>query len=219
MKNFLWRRQGKNWFRLLAPLLIVAMQFNGLSAASALGEKDVSEFLRTDAEGNPARWNPCAPLKWKLVGTGLSDTTRESIFSAMKALTEATGLMFTYEEGGALSDMTSSVENTLVVGLTAKAMDKRVAGTTRVKYRRTQSRSLRIASATVALNSNIFRPRAHSFGFLTPTLLHELGHSVGLAHVSDATDIMFPKLINRTRYQQSDLVKLARVGASNGCIS
>lgn len=219
MKNFLWCRQRKNWLRIFAPLLFLVAQLNGPTVAFAREKGQQSDYLRTDTFGNPARWNPCAELKWKLVGAGISDAARETIFSAMAALNEATGLAFTYEEGGALSDFRAPPDNTLVVGLGLKSMDLRVAGTTRVKYRRTTSLSIRISSATVGLNPDIFRRRAHSFSFVTPVLLHELGHAVGLNHVDDPTDIMFAKVVNRTKYQQSDMVKLARIGASRGCNS
>ena len=153
------------------------------------------------------------------MGNGLSNGARDTVFTAMKALMDATGLVFIYEEGGAASDLRTRSDNTLVVGVGAASMNFRVAGNTRVKYDASLTGGIRISSATVTLNADIFRLRAHSFDFVMPVLLHELGHSVGLSHVSDPTDIMYAKVVNRTKYQQSDLVKLAQVGASGGCIS
>lgn len=195
------------------------MQFNGPTVASAQEADKPSEFLRTDIDGNPARWNPCAPLKWKMVGAGSSDATRNTVSAAMRALMDATGLDFVYEKGGVVSELRNPPANTLVVGVALKNTNIRVAGTTRVKYDASLEKVIRIESATVTLNPDIFRLRARSFNFVLPVLLHELGHAVGLSHVDDPTDIMYPKIVNRTQYQQSDLVKLARVGVSKGCLS
>jgi hypothetical protein len=187
--------------------------------ALASAESARREFLRLDSNGEPARWDPCSTLRWKLVVTGVSNAVTTEVFAAMNALNRGTGLGFIFEEGGSAADLQNPPANTLVIGVGGKGMNSRAAGTTRVKYARNESMSIRINTAVVTLNPVIFKQRARSFNFVTPVLLHELGHSVGLAHVSDPSDIMFAKLVNRTQYQRSDLDKLARVGASRGCHS
>ena len=219
MKRFVGRQQRKNWLRLVVALSFVLVHNAGPLAALALNKEEPSGFLRSDPDGNPARWNPCARLKWKLVGAGISGVGRDAVSSAVKSMMLATGLVFTYEEGGLASDLRAQLDDTLVIGLAPKNVNTRVAGTTRVKYDVSLPRVIRIASATITLNPDIFRHRSHSFNFVMPVLLHELGHSVGLSHVADPADIMYPKIVNRVQYQQSDIVKLARVGASNGCVS
>jgi predicted Zn-dependent protease len=198
---------------------ILSLPLFNPSGALAAEKSAPSAFLRLDQNGEPARWDPCSTLKWKLVVSGVSNSVSSAVFAAMNALNKGTGLDFIFEEGGTAVDLLNPPANTLVIGVGGKGMNSRAAGTTRVKYARNESLSIRIIAAVVTLNPEIFKQRARSFNFVTPVLLHELGHSVGLAHVSDPSDIMFAKLVNRTLYQRSDLDKLARVGASRGCHS
>ncbi len=46
----------------------------------------------------------------------------------------------------------------------------------------------------------------------TTAVLHELGHLVGLAHVDDKTQIMFPRGGQVVDYQQGDRVGLGTLG-------
>lgn len=51
-------------------------------------------------------------------------------------------------------------------------------------------------------------------------LLHELGHVVGLRHVSASSQLMYPVLLPRTdsAYRSGDLTGLRKVGVGAGCI-
>lgn len=52
------------------------------------------------------------------------------------------------------------------------------------------------------------------------TLLHELGHAVGLGHTEDPTQLMHPRLHAGTPdgFAEGDLEGLAAVGATHGCL-
>ena len=219
MNTFLRSRRLSFGLRMVAVLLFVSLHMFNPSAVRASDQNIPHGFLRLDRNGEPARWDPCASLKWRLVVAGVSNSVSTEVFAAMNALTRGTGLDFIFEEGGTALDLQNPPANTLVIGVGFKSMNSHVAGATRVKYRSNSSMSIQIIGAVVTLNPMIFKQRTRSFNYVTPVLLHELGHAVGLSHVSDPTDIMFAKLVNRTHYEASDLGKLASVGASRGCHS
>ena len=50
-------------------------------------------------------------------------------------------------------------------------------------------------------------------GFFGSILLHELGHLVGLDHVPDEGELMYPQSITQTTYGPGDREGLARLGA------
>jgi hypothetical protein len=52
-------------------------------------------------------------------------------------------------------------------------------------------------------------------------LLHELAHVMGLGHVSQPTQLMYPAIQASTqgRYEAGDLAGLSKQGAMGGCLS
>jgi matrixin len=95
------------------------------------------------------------------------------------------------------------------------------AGVGTVSWSGSFSSQLRIVQAAVVLKRGValkagFAP-GESVGAL---LLHELGHAVGLNHVSTPSQIMYPTIGNWTRayYHSGDLAGLHRVGRAAGCM-
>jgi hypothetical protein len=95
------------------------------------------------------------------------------------------------------------------------------SGVGTIVWRSGSGSQLRINDAGVVLRRGVpLLPgftRGASIGTL---LLHELGHAVGLEHVSDPTQVMYPVIGSATpsAYASGDRAGLARVGAANGCM-
>lgn len=95
------------------------------------------------------------------------------------------------------------------------------AGVGTVSWSGSYGSQLRIVQAAVVLRRGValkagFAP-GESVGAL---LLHELGHAVGLNHVSTSSQIMYPTIGSWTRayYHAGDLAGLRRVGRAAGCM-
>jgi hypothetical protein len=81
-----------------------------------------------------------------------------------------------------------------------------------------------IGRGFVVLNAANNRSFSSGFGAGTTRgqlLLHELGHVVGLRHVSLSSQLMYPVLLPRSTsaYRSGDLAGLTRLGRSAGCIA
>lgn len=72
-----------------------------------------------------------------------------------------------------------------------------------------------IVSATVALNPSTSARISETE--LLELVMHELGHAVGLGHVDDRDQIMYPLMQGRTVWGDGDRAGLARVGRGAGC--
>jgi len=60
-------------------------------------------------------------------------------------------------------------------------------------------------------------PQLGNVNNLRTTLIHEFGHAMGLDHVGDAGQIMFPSLTSITSLRNGDKQGLWRVGAAQAC--
>ncbi|HEY2429649.1 MAG TPA: matrixin family metalloprotease [Acidimicrobiales bacterium] len=76
----------------------------------------------------------------------------------------------------------------------------------------------------VAINTDATRALPAGFGPGTTVgllLLHELGHAVGLAHVSDPNQVMYPDMVPRSSadYGDGDRRGLTLVGRGSACVA
>lgn len=180
-------------------------------------------FTRTTAAG-PLRWNPCQGIRY-VVNLGGYDASEGAVISeAVERLEAATGIplvpsgttTFTPTSATPIGD--ASITADLVIALSDEAHTDLVPGSVVGKTYISFSSVISHASVVIDMGDVGARPEWSSTG-AGPVLLHELGHAVGLGHISDGTQIMNSVATQSgpATYAAGDLAGLWQVGASRGC--
>lgn len=180
-------------------------------------------FSLLDPSGEPVRYEVCKTLTWSVDG---SEAEKALTRSAMAELTAASGLSFKevpWDGFRPLIDrLPSELDHpmNLVVRWTdvseAPDLAGDVAGVTETRSWMNGSRTRHwISFAAVAIERDSrTAPQRSGGNTVWPILLHELGHAVGLSHVEDQSQLMFPSTWPGTadQYQSGDRAGLAKVG-------
>lgn len=179
----------------------------------------VSPYVKVDAAGNPARWNPCANLQWKIAGAHPSRRLRLAARNTFRQIASTTGLRFTYAGRATPAEFASPPRDTIVIGAASNLGLANAGGMTNVFYASTASGGWTISGAKVAINPLVVARGTRFTSMLTPIVLHEVGHAVGLAHVSNPSEIMYPQVVRTSRYTAGARASLHHLGASMGCFA
>jgi hypothetical protein len=178
----------------------------------------------------PARWDPCVAISYRVNPSQMPAGALGDVKEAVRRVSEASGLRFVYagttsyvpyRKGSkqlATGDLTIAwapprevpklAGNTLGLGGYGSGLDRGAWE--------------QILDGFVVLDSTAKLPG----GFATVArqstrgslLLHELGHAMGLDHVTDKRQVMYPLILPQAaQYASGDLRGLAAVGASQGC--
>ena len=186
-----------------------------------------------DGQGRPGRWDPCQPIPYVLQAGWLPDSGRADVAEALRRVEVATGLTFVYE--GDTDEMPSHHREPyqparygdrwapLLIGWVPAASTDLGVG------ENAQGVSVAVAVANKGgpslVSGQVVLDATHRlFGGFGPggtegeVLLHELGHAVGLGHVLDPTQVMYPQVKNSVpEFGAGDRRGLAAVGAAAGC--
>lgn len=184
--------------------------------------------------GKAVRWNPCAAIHWKFKSTSAPSGGFTVVKNAIARVSLVTGIRFVYD-GSTTSTPTSSwlpksttgIRPVLIGWTDASHSDllrnqpASVLGVTRTAYFGTTIDGVSRAAtkaAVIALDRTNKLPLTGGVSWKT-TMEHELGHAMGLDHVGNTRELMYP-VLQRSLWglQYGDVQGLIRLGRTAGCI-
>lgn len=187
-------------------------------------------IAQRNADRSPVRWNPCAPIHYVVSFTHAPSFALAEITRAVQAMESASGLDFVYD--GATSERPPRTGTTLPDGRPRPVLIS-FATATEVPFGAPlasgwgqaitttdpQTGERRYVTGQVVLRPGGWTEGTSSANPLSLMLRHELGHVVGLAHVSARTEIMGTGGNGSARrWGPGDLAGLAAVGRPAGCL-
>ncbi len=181
-----------------------------------------------------SRWDPCQVITYRVNPTRLPAHGLADVREGFRRLAEATGLRFAYAGTTARVpglhdrwDEATTIDphaDLVIAWATARQVPGLRSGVVGLGggWSIPQSgwgertNGFAVFDSTYRLPSGYSGERANRGGLI----LHELAHAVGLGHVSDRRQIMYPAMQQHAaRYAAGDLRGLAEVGAVRGCFA
>ena len=179
----------------------------------------------------PVAYDPCRPVHWVLNGAGAPPGSEPLVQAAVARIAAVTGLRFVHDGG---TDEPLAVDRPLyqperygdrwapvLIGWRTEVEEPALAGEV-VGQGGSAAVSLGdsptvYVSGSVVLDAAQLAPvleRRGGAAVVEAVVLHELGHLVGLAHVDDADQLMYPQVQSSVdELAPGDLTGLARLGA------
>lgn len=204
---------------------------HAVTTPAPLGTGWTAEYV--DDAGLPARWDPCRPVHYVVQAGAVPSGGRADLAEALTRLSSASGLRFV--DDGDTAELPGRRRESyqpqryghrwapvLIGWVPPEATDLPLGGgvqgiTSAVALPGGGGGSL--VTAQVVLDAS--HPLHAGFGpgqTDGEVLLHELGHLVGLGHVSDPTQVMFTTTTEaESQYGAGDRAGLAALGAPAGC--
>ncbi len=173
--------------------------------------------FNSQSDGCPLRWDSCAVIPWKYnpasVNPSGGSLTVTQVQDAVAKVEAATGLDFVY--GGTTTDTWDTWTGPGIL-IDWGPLSGGPIGLASYSYYPGETRIL-FAKIRLESTYNLTYP-SDTMGWYD-VLLHELGHSVGLAHVGDTVQVMYPVYsVVHGEYETGDLDGLHYVGADQGCM-
>ncbi len=178
--------------------------------------------------GTKYRWNPCTVHNYRVTAHRLPADGLKLIRWALGQVSQATGLRFHYAGKTPYVPFKNSLTNypnntDFVFGWATPAQVPNLAGAVAGygdSVGNFAGASKWMSDGQVAFDLTTKFPAASRRGLRENLALHELGHAIGLGHVTDKRQIMYPAVRDLTpRYGGGDLRGLAALGASGGCLT
>lgn len=207
-------------------------------ASPATASSGAAGYRLTEiAKGEVLRWDPCRSIPIRLNTRYAPAGARADVQEALRRVAGHTGLRFEYvgETRRIPQRGRQAKKRQLVIAWAypgtgpgrSDLLSKASSGMGTWRWRKwrddTGWHRPRIVSGAVVLNAaqnDRFRPGFGPGVTRGSLLLHELGHAVGLGHVSDRDQIMYPVMVatDESAFGPGDKAGLRAVGEAKGCI-
>ena len=187
-------------------------------------------------DGAPVRWNPCQAIHWRANVARGPVGGLDVLKAAVARIAVQTGTSWVYDGPTAtvpstryLPTVPTNTNKPVLLGWTDGAASDllrgkpaQVLGMTRTVWFGVDDgmghRAAATRAAVVALDRTDRLPLRGTQSW-SATVLHELGHVMGLDHPADPHQLMAAVLPNVTGYQSGDTTGLTRVGRAAGCVT
>lgn len=181
-------------------------------------------FLDVRPGGQPVGFNPCQEIEYVVNPSGAPDDWESLVDTAIGELSDATGLAFSFEGTTDSRDFAERIDAggdpdpVIIAWADDEEVDELaddvagIGGPTVVQ----RGRLLSYVSGSVVMDTDITDRLDRQIGGTNAQLgllLHELGHLVGLDHVTDSSELMFAQATSMTSFGPGDLQGLALLGA------
>lgn len=202
------------------------------TAAAATSTSTISVTVRAPAAagrrsahtrmpGRP-RWNPCRRVPYSVNLAGAPRGALADIRYALRQITAGSGIRFVYRGRTTLVPWSGRGQRNgmpaagLAYAFTTPRVVHELAGSTvglgGGSYA-SSPKGNRYLRGGIAVDRTFHGRRL----ILRNVLMHETGHAVGLDHVTDRHEVMFPTINGSDHWGRGDLAGLAAVGLSQGC--
>jgi len=168
------------------------------------------------ADGTVARWDPCTSIDVYVDFAGAQPTARADLANALSQATVASGLQFVVHETTS-RERSHGTHTLTVLWLTETELPAFQDGAVGIGGGAYSGGEILASWMYIDADDPLVVPGT-ARSMLLDVMLHELGHALGLAHVDDDTQVMFPYVYERGVYQSGDLDGLRTLGATQGCL-
>ena len=189
-----------------------------------LGSPEAFMYYPALPDGSFRRWNPCKPIPYVVTANGASQQALDLLTGALANISASTGQTFEYKGTSDLIPLAPGVSlprDLLVLGFATEAQVSYLAGSVAGVAGGATSPAdpSRYVSGMAVFDLESYSYQHMAEGpALTQIFLHELGHALGLNHVEDSSQVMYPSNTrDKDRYQAGDRNGLIQLNL-RGCM-